>query len=876
MAATSMPMGSPARSPGPPIWGSSPRAGSPLAILHDAKEFLASSPALPPRPRPCLDPQKTPFGGERGMASGPLTDSRDALPGMRLPALTMEAFTAMKRREGLESRSSDPGASRCSSLRHHKKRHQHDPGSGSASAPVSRGQEVAETLTMGFWPLETPQTAPEPVRVSHSPLMRPHSLVNLGGTTPIRYGSTGTLQGASGRRCDKPPKPSRQSSRRRLKDDSPNATPVASPLELGDEFSPMQASPSLRAPLSTASTAARTLSRQRNSADSYSPMMSEVRSRPTSSSSVGRSAAGYPEASPIAAPESRGCFAMSPSRTVVSAEGQRSASRSRRGGPRRAGSTTDLHRLPSKDSTPGRAVDIMPRQLVPDLLYAMESARGPRSRAPTELELESVCDPNTPAGGVFSLEAATSTESTKHPSTSSSAAPRDGNGYACAPEVAGGPAEASHAAHAAEACTAGAELQRNKAVEGASSASPGAMPYRNDTECSDRSPVAAEDKKEDEKQDPPKSAREVNSIFGDETEDILEASYGWDAGGSEPASLAGSMRSGLKADRKNSLLLSNLSISRGPRGGVTALSVSSKNLAAEVGKARTDGTPALTETLSSPDAVQGSNFSWVKGEVIGHGCLGVVFTALNQRTGQIFAVKQVRIDDRDKADVKFRKSLENEIEIYKELKHPKIVSYLGHDNINGNLYIYLEYMPGGSITQVLSQFGAFDESLIATYTLDLLQGLEYLHCLDPVVLHRDIKGANILVSLESRVKLSDFGCSKKAADTLSQSLRGSIPWMAPEVIQQTGYGRRSDVWSLGCVVIEMATARHPWGSLDNPVAAMMKIGMSKETPPLPDSVSDVCKDFIKQCTQRDKTLRPTASMLLQHPFVSALDRADDC
>jgi len=176
-------------------------------------------------------------------------------------------------------------------------------------------------------------------------------------------------------------------------------------------------------------------------------------------------------------------------------------------------------------------------------------------------------------------------------------------------------------------------------------------------------------------------------------------------------------------------------------------------------------------------------------------------------------------------------------------------------------------MAGGSVAQVLSQFGRFDETLIQTYARGLLKGLEYLHTREPVVLHRDIKGANILVGLDSRVKLSDFGCSKRTADTLSQSLKGSIPWMAPEVIQQTGYGRRSDIWSFGCVIIEMATAKHPWGSFDNPMAAMVRIGMSQELPPVPACVSKACQSFIVQCTQRDKNLRPLATALLQHEFV---------
>lgn len=271
--------------------------------------------------------------------------------------------------------------------------------------------------------------------------------------------------------------------------------------------------------------------------------------------------------------------------------------------------------------------------------------------------------------------------------------------------------------------------------------------------------------------------------------------------------------------------------------------------------------------MSSPDAVRGVSISWVRGEVLGRGSLGCVFKALDQRTGQIFAVKEVWIDKKVDDDVKFKTALENELGIYKELTHPHIVSYLGHDYIDNALYIYLEYMPGGSIAEVLSQYGPLDESLIATYAHELLEGLEYLHTREPMVLHRDIKGANILVGLDCKVKLADFGCSKRTADTMSQSLRGSVPWMAPEVINQSGHGRRSDIWSLGCVVIEMATARHPWGNFDNPMAAMIRIGLSDCTPPIPDNISQACKGFIRQCTQRDKNLRPLAATLLQHEFV---------
>jgi serine/threonine protein kinase len=274
--------------------------------------------------------------------------------------------------------------------------------------------------------------------------------------------------------------------------------------------------------------------------------------------------------------------------------------------------------------------------------------------------------------------------------------------------------------------------------------------------------------------------------------------------------------------------------------------------------------------------VRGSRFTWVPGEAIGRGALGSVIKGMDSRTGQVFAVKEVCFDSRDASDLKFKEELEREIEILRHLQHPNIVSYLGHDEIDGSLYIYLEYMPGGSMAQVLAQFGPYEEDLIRSHARGLLKGLEYLHTREPAVLHRDVKGANVLVGLDGTVKLSDFGCSKRTADTMSQTLKGSVPWMAPEVIKQNGQaGRRSDVWSFGCVLIEMATAKQPWGGFDNHMAAMFKIAMTQETPPLPESLSEVCQDFISQCTRREKTARPHASELLLHAFLRDVHIAEE-
>jgi len=309
--------------------------------------------------------------------------------------------------------------------------------------------------------------------------------------------------------------------------------------------------------------------------------------------------------------------------------------------------------------------------------------------------------------------------------------------------------------------------------------------------------------------------------------------------------------------------------------GVKSLSMSNSMLSSAMLQ-----TAQLQGTLSSPSSVRGSNRKWVPGENIGHGSLGNVFQALDQNSGQLFAVKEVLIDAKVNSDLQFKDALENELRICSALKHPSIVTFLGHDYIEGCLYVYLEYMIGGSMAGMLKQFGAFDESLTATYTSQLIEGLTYLHTQDPPVLHRDIKSGNVLMGqdptgTELCAKLADFGCSKRNDDTLSHTLKGSIPWLAPEVVKGTGYGRQADIWSFGCVLIEMGSAQPPWGKLDNPMQAMYKIGMSQETPAIPEQFSDVCRDFAVRCLQRDPASRPLARDLLQHPFVQHLKGPGD-
>eukprot|EP00775_Hariotina_reticulata_P009871 gene9871-10029_t len=246
-------------------------------------------------------------------------------------------------------------------------------------------------------------------------------------------------------------------------------------------------------------------------------------------------------------------------------------------------------------------------------------------------------------------------------------------------------------------------------------------------------------------------------------------------------------------------------------------------------------------------------FNWTMGKLIGSGAFGSVFSALNTDTGEMVAVKQVSFA-KDKAlqgrVAEHIKALEAEVEVLKTLQHENIVRYLGTERTEDALHIFLEYVPEGSIASMLAKFGALPESVIRLYTAQLLRGLEYLH--QKGIMHRDIKGANILIASNGTVKLADFGASKEIEDLAtigsgSKSIRGTPYWMAPEVIKQTGHGRPADIWSLGCTVIEMATGKPPWSTCAGPVAAMFQIASSKDPPPLPEHLSREAKDFLLLC-----------------------------
>ncbi|KAH9315117.1 hypothetical protein KI387_023744, partial [Taxus chinensis] len=224
-----------------------------------------------------------------------------------------------------------------------------------------------------------------------------------------------------------------------------------------------------------------------------------------------------------------------------------------------------------------------------------------------------------------------------------------------------------------------------------------------------------------------------------------------------------------------------------------------------------------------------------------------------------------------------------EINLLSQLKHPNIVQYYGSETLEDAFYIYLEYVPGGSIFKLLREFGPLPEPVIKIYTRQILSGLAYLHSKNTV--HRDIKGANLLADTYGKIKLADFGMAKHInGSSAPLSLKGSPYWMAPELImpkntghdlitpKNTGHDLAVDIWSLGCTVIEMAMGKPPWSEYEG-AAAMFKVFKS-EVPSIPDTLSAEGKEFIRCCLHRNPAERPTASQLLDHPFVRNSNQQD--
>lgn len=254
-----------------------------------------------------------------------------------------------------------------------------------------------------------------------------------------------------------------------------------------------------------------------------------------------------------------------------------------------------------------------------------------------------------------------------------------------------------------------------------------------------------------------------------------------------------------------------------------------------------------------------ATFRWFKGQLIGKGTYGRVYLGMNATTGEFLAVKQVEVSAKAAGNDKEKMremvaALDQEIDTMQHLDHINIVQYLGCERKEMSISIFLEYISGGSVGSCLRKHGKFEERIVSSLTRQTLAGLAYLH--REGILHRDLKADNILLDLDGTCKISDFGISKKTDDIYgndaTNSMQGSVFWMAPEVVrsQGQGYSAKVDIWSLGCVVLEMFAGRRPW-SKEETVGAIYKLGSLNEAPPIPDdvalSISPVAVAFMADC-----------------------------
>ncbi|XP_053730177.1 mitogen-activated protein kinase kinase kinase kinase 3-like isoform X6 [Synchiropus splendidus] len=253
---------------------------------------------------------------------------------------------------------------------------------------------------------------------------------------------------------------------------------------------------------------------------------------------------------------------------------------------------------------------------------------------------------------------------------------------------------------------------------------------------------------------------------------------------------------------------------------------------------------------------------------IGSGTYGDVYKARNVNTGELAAIKVIKLEPGEDFAV-----VQQEIIMMKDCKHSNIVAYFGSYLRRDKLWISMEYCGGGSLQDIYHVTGPLAESQIAYMSRETLQGLYYLH--NKGKMHRDIKGANILLTDNGYVKLADFGVSAQITATLAKrkSFIGTPYWMAPEVAaveRKGGYNQLCDIWAVGITAIELAELQPPMFDL-HPMRALFLMTKSNFQPPkLKDKLkwTNNFHHFVKLALTKNPKKRPTAEKLLQHPFVS--------
>eukprot|EP00656_Telonema_subtile_P016463 TRINITY_DN18699_c0_g2_i2.p1 TRINITY_DN18699_c0_g2~~TRINITY_DN18699_c0_g2_i2.p1 ORF type:complete len:358 (+),score=38.51 TRINITY_DN18699_c0_g2_i2:161-1234(+) len=271
-----------------------------------------------------------------------------------------------------------------------------------------------------------------------------------------------------------------------------------------------------------------------------------------------------------------------------------------------------------------------------------------------------------------------------------------------------------------------------------------------------------------------------------------------------------------------------------------------------------------------------SSIQWVPDQVIGRGAFGVVYSGHDARTGTRMALKRVKIPMNDYSDIDTTLTkMRREITLLSRLEHENVVGYIGceRDIENSDLCIYMELIQGGSVSELIAT-GGLPEVQVHGLIRQLVAGLVYLHAQG--VMHRDIKSMNLLLDSDTGLlKVCDFGAAKEVSQMFSSKtslgsestgIAGTPNWMAPEVIKTGKHTPASDVWSVGCVMIELSTGKPPYHDCQGVWQVMYQISEG-HMPAMPVNINHEGHQFLECCMQQEPSQRPTSQQLSEHVYL---------
>mmetsp|Transcript_44963 Transcript_44963/g.43538 ORF Transcript_44963/g.43538 Transcript_44963/m.43538 type:complete len:249 (+) Transcript_44963:1034-1780(+) len=247
----------------------------------------------------------------------------------------------------------------------------------------------------------------------------------------------------------------------------------------------------------------------------------------------------------------------------------------------------------------------------------------------------------------------------------------------------------------------------------------------------------------------------------------------------------------------------------------------------------------------------------MKGEKIGQGSYGTVYQGLDLVKGTFLAIREIKIPVDMMQMFQSLRLVQNEMALLKGLNNPNVIQFYGAKvSLEKRMIdLAMEYVPGGSIRSLLDQFISFQEKLAKVYVRQILNGLCYLHLHN--IVHRNLRCSNLLLDANGMIKISDFGTAKKVKilgmleaneieeeETFPDALFSFPSFLAPEILERKENGKEADIWSLGCLLIEMLTSKPAWVEYDGKVEKIMKAINNKRKPDYPPNISNECRDFL--------------------------------